>query len=59
MKLNEPYIVAELGSVHDGSFGNAVKLIQLAADVGANVAKFQLHIAHAETTFNAPSPSYF
>ena len=59
MKINELDIVAELGSVHDGSFGNAIKLIQLAADVGANVAKFQLHIAHAETTLNAPNPSYF
>jgi N-acetylneuraminate synthase len=59
MKIKEPYIVAELGSVHDGSFGNAMKLIQLAADVGANVAKFQLHIAHAETTLDAPSPSFF
>jgi N-acetylneuraminate synthase len=36
-----------------------MKLIQLAADVGANVAKFQLHIAHAETTLDAPSPSFF
>jgi N,N'-diacetyllegionaminate synthase len=52
-------IIAELGSVHDGSFGNALKLIDCAADSGATIAKFQLHIAEAETTKNAPSPSYF
>ncbi len=52
-------IIAEIGSVHDGSFGNAVKLIQAAAACGADVAKFQTHIAAAETTRNAPMPAYF
>lgn len=52
-------LVAEIGSVHDGSFGNATKLIELAAEVGATAVKFQLHIAEAETTRQAPSPSYF
>lgn len=52
-------IVAEIGSVHDGSFGNALKLIDLAKDVGATVVKFQLHIPEAETTRQAPSPGYF
>lgn len=52
-------IIAEIGSVHDGSFGNACKLIELAAEVGADAVKFQTHLADAESTVNAPSPSYF
>lgn len=52
-------IIAEIGSVHDGSFGNALKLIELAARCGANVVKFQTHIAAAETLPNAPMPPYF
>ena len=47
MKL--PMLVAEVGSVHDGSFGNAQKLIELAAHCGANAVKFQTHISEAET----------
>lgn len=52
-------LIAELGSVHDGSFGNACKLIEAAAAAGADAVKFQTHIAEAETLPNAPSPSYF
>lgn len=52
-------IIAEVGSVHDGSFGNACKLIEAAADCGADVVKFQTHIAEAETLAGAPSPKYF
>src|SRR5437016_11494940 len=52
-------IIAEVGSVHDGSLGNARKLVELAAEAGADVAKFQTHIASAETLRNAPSPPYF
>jgi N-acetylneuraminate synthase len=55
----EKLIIAEIGSVHDGSFGNALKLIELACHVGANAVKFQTHIANAETTRYAPTPSYF
>ena len=52
-------LIAEVGSVHDGSFGNASKLIELAAEVGADAVKFQTHISEAETTKFAASPSYF
>ena len=55
----EVYIIAEVGSVHDGSFGNAVKLIELARKCGADAVKFQTHIAEAETLADAPSPRYF
>ena len=54
-----PYIVAEIGSVHDGSFGNACRLIEEAAACGADAVKFQTHIAEAESLANAPSPPYF
>jgi N-acetylneuraminate synthase len=52
-------LIAEIGSVHDGSFGNAQKLVEAAAAAGADTVKFQTHIAAAETLADAPSPSYF
>ena len=52
-------IIAEIGSVHDGSFGNACELVKVAAACGADVAKFQTHIAEAETLRDAPMPAYF
>ena len=52
-------IIAEIGSVHDGSFGNALKAVEAAAACGANVVKFQTHIAEAETLADAPMPAYF
>jgi len=55
----EHLLIAEAGSVHDGSFGNAKKLIDAAAKSGAGAIKFQTHIAEAETLPNAPNPSYF
>ena len=52
-------IIAEIGSVHDGSFGNALNLIDAAAASGADAVKFQTHIAEAESVASAPAPSYF
>ena len=52
-------LIAEIGSVHDGSFGNACKLVELAARCGVDVVKFQTHISSAETIRNAPMPEYF
>lgn len=54
-----PFLIAEIGSVHDGSFGNACKLIEAAAACGADAVKFQTHIPEAETLQDAPMPSYF
>ena len=53
------FVIAEVGSVHDGSFGNALKLIEAAAGAGASAVKFQTHIAAAETLRDAPMPPYF
>lgn len=52
-------IIAEIGSVHDGSFGNACKLVELAAECGASAVKFQLHDPENETLIYAPNPPYF
>jgi N-acetylneuraminate synthase len=59
VKFNPITIIAEIGSVHDGSLGNALKAVEAAAACGADVVKFQTHIAEAETIVNAPMPSYF
>ena len=59
MFLDHTYIILEAGSVHDGSFGNALKLIELASTLGADAIKFQTHIPESESTIDAPSPSYF
>lgn len=52
-------IIAEIGSVHDGNINKAIALIKSAASSGADVIKFQMHIAEEETLIDAPSPSYF
>jgi N-acetylneuraminate synthase len=52
-------IIAEVGLNHDGSLGNALALIDAAAECGADVVKFQTHLAEAETLPSAPSPPYF
>tara|TARA_A100001035_G_C27713216_1_gene468245 strand:- start:75 stop:1079 length:1005 start_codon:yes stop_codon:yes gene_type:complete len=61
MKSNKESIsiIAEIGSIHDGSIGNALKAIDVASDAGANIVKFQTHIAEAESLPNAPSPNFF
>ena len=53
------YVIAEVGSVHDGSFGNALRLSDVATECGADAIKFQTHIAAAETLRDAPMPPYF
>lgn len=53
------FLIAEIGSVHDGSLGNAKKLIEAAAAAGADSVKFQMHIAEAESRADAPAPGYF
>ena len=57
--MSKVLIIAEVGSVHDGSFGNALKLAELAHKLGADAVKFQTHIADQETLPDAPSPGYF
>ena len=33
-------VIAEIGSNHDGDFSKAMRLIDIAADCGADIAKF-------------------
>lgn len=56
---NFTMIIAEVGSVHDGSIGNSIKLIEAAAECGVDAVKFQTHIPEAETLPDAPMPPYF
>ena len=43
------YIIAEAGSNHDGDFDQALALIEMAANAGADAVKFQLF--HAESLY--------
>ena len=43
-------IIAEVGQAHDGSLGIAHSFIDRAAEAGADIIKFQTHIAMAEST---------
>ena len=55
----QTFLIAEIGSTHDGSLGNAKCLIDAAAECRVDAVKFQTHIAEAETLPNAPMPPYF
>lgn len=57
--MKKTFVIAEIGSMHDGSFGNATKAVELAQHIGADAVKFQTHLAQYETVKNAPNPSYF
>ena len=59
MQKRNTFIIAEIGSTHDGSFGNAKNNVDVVAECGADAVKFQTHIAAAETLRDAPMPSYF
>lgn len=53
------FVIAEIGMNHDGSFGNALKLIEFAKKANVNAVKFQLHISEEESLISAPKPPYF
>ena len=52
-----PYIIAEIGVNHEGSFEKAKELIELAKEGGADAAKFQAY--KAETLASKQSPAYW
>ncbi len=52
-------IIAEIGNNHDGSVYQAERLIDAAAEAGADAVKFQTHIAEAEMHPSTPTPPHF
>jgi len=48
------FIIAEIGQAHDGSLGMAHAYIDALANSGIDAVKFQLHIAHAESSVHEP-----
>src|SRR5712691_6994620 len=53
------FVVAEIGNNHDGSIRQAERLIEAAAEAGADAVKFQTHIAEAEMLPSTPTPPHF
>ena len=52
-------VIAEIGNNHDGSIRQAERLIEAAAEAGADAVKFQTHIAEAEMLPSTPTPPHF
>ncbi len=52
-----PYVIAEIGVNHEGSLAQARQLIELAAEGGADAAKFQSY--SADTLASRDSPAYW
>ncbi len=55
---NRVYIIAEAGVNHNGSIDLAKKLIDVAADAGADIVKFQTFKAEKVISKNAPKADY-
>ena len=53
------FVIAEVGNNHDGSIGQALALIDAAAEAGVDAVKFQTHIAAAEMLPSTPTPPHF
>lgn len=52
------YVIAEAGVNHDGDFDDALRLIDVAADAGADAVKFQIFEAAKLTRRDAPTAAY-
>jgi N-acetylneuraminate synthase len=53
------FVIAEIGNNHDGSVRQAERLIEAAAEAGADAVKFQTHITEAEMLPSTPTPPHF
>jgi len=56
-EASRPYVIAEIGVNHEGSLETAMRLIELAAEGGADAAKFQSY--KADTLASKNSPAYW
>ena len=54
MEPYSPRVIAEIGNSHEGSLGIALSMVDIAASAGADIVKFQLHIAEFESTSLEP-----
>lgn len=50
----KPFVIAEVAQSHDGSLGQALAFVDIAAECGADAIKFQTHIASEESTPDEP-----
>lgn len=55
---NRIFIIAEAGINHNGSIKNALKLVKIAKDCGADAVKFQLFDKFEQISRNAPTSPY-
>ena len=54
--MSRTFIVAEAGSNHNRNFDQALKLIDIAKDSGADAVKFQTF--SSETVYNKKTPDF-
>ena len=55
MKIkNSPFLIAEVGQSHHGSFKKLIKIIDKISGTEVDAIKFQTHIANAESTLDEP-----
>jgi N,N'-diacetyllegionaminate synthase len=47
-------IIVELGNVHEGSLGIAKSLVEIVSETGADIVKFQMHLAEFEGFMDEP-----
>lgn len=52
------YVIAEAGVNHDGDFDDALRLVDVAADTGADAVKFQIFESAKLTRRDAPMAAY-
>lgn len=56
--MNKTYIIAEIGCNHNGVFDNAIKMIDLAKQSGADAVKFQIFNSRDLISKIAPKANY-